>query len=116
MKRLFAVMMAAMMVCGLFVVSASADNNDLEVISPEVVSPEVISPEVVSPEVISPEVDSPETDDPENMGGPDQEDGPNAGMPSSPQTGYPVGIVGLAAAAAASGAVAVITGKKANKR
>lgn len=106
MKRLFAVMMAAMMVCGLFVVSASADNNDLE----------VISPEVVSPEVISPEVDSPETDDPENMGGPDQEDGANAGMPSSPQTGYPVGIVGLAAAAAASGAVAVITGKKANKR
>lgn len=110
MKRLFAVMMAAMMVCGLFVVSASADNNDLEVISPEVVSPEVVSPEVVSPEVISPEVDSPETDDPENMGG------ANAGMPSSPQTGYPVGIVGLAAAAAVSGAVAVITGKKANKR
>lgn len=105
MKRLFAVMMAAMMVCGLFVVSASADNNDLEVISPE-----VVSPEVVSPEVISPEVDSPETDDPENMGG------ANAGMPSSPQTGYPVGIVGLAAAAAVSGAVAVITGKKANKR
>lgn len=115
MKRLFAVMMAAMMVCGLFVVSASADNNDLEVISPEVVSPEVVSPEVVSPEVvspevISPEVDSPETDDPENMGG------ANAGMPPSPQTGYPVGIVGLAAAAAVSGAVAVITGKKANKR
>lgn len=41
--------------------------------------------------------------------------GPNSEKPVSPQTGYPVGILALSVAAAASGAVAVAAGKKAGK-
>ena len=43
-------------------------------------------------------------------------DAPKPGRPTSPQTGYTLGILSLTAAAAASGAVAVIAGKKASKR
>ena len=42
-------------------------------------------------------------------------DDPTGEIPGSPQTGYPIGILGLGAAAAASGIVAVLTGKKAKK-
>lgn len=42
-------------------------------------------------------------------------DKPEGEKPVSPQTGYSVGILGLTAAAAASGAVAVAAGKKAKK-
>ena len=42
-------------------------------------------------------------------------DDPTSELPGSPQTGYTVGILGLGAAAAVSGAVAVLTGKKAKK-
>lgn len=47
-------------------------------------------------------------------GGAGPED-PSGQVPGSPQTGYPIGILGLGAAAAASGVVAVLTGKKAKK-
>ena len=51
---------------------------------------------------------------PGEPGGPSGDD-PTGEMPGSPQTGYTVGILGLTAAAAASGAIAVVTGKKAKK-
>lgn len=42
-------------------------------------------------------------------------DDPAGEKPVSPQTGYPVGVLALSIAAAASGAVAVVAGKKAKK-
>lgn len=62
-------------------------------------------PEEPLPEEPEPPVD-PDKPDPEQ---------PGAEKPVSPQTGYPVGILALTVAAAASGAVAVAAGKKAKK-
>ena len=172
MKRLFAFMMAAMLICSLGVVAASANNSNKGtlLISTYVRSPErpgggdhdddkpeipdtPVDPEIpdepvpgdpvpgdpevpVDPEVpgepevpADPEVpgqpggsdepavpgeDEPGSTPPET---PEQEDpeGEIPGVPVAPQTGYTVGILGLSAAAAASGAVAVAAGKKAKK-
>ncbi len=64
---------------------------------------------------------APEGDDPgsERPGRPGEEDpkgeNPGSERPIAPQTGYPVGVLALSIAAAASGAVAVVAGKKAKK-
>ena len=140
MKRLFAFMMAAMLICSLGVVAASANNSSQEtlLISSYVKSPErepetpkpPVDPEVPGdPDVpVDPEVPGdPEPGDPAIPGEdepgstppeiPGQEDpeGEIPGVPVAPQTGYTVGILGLSAVAAASGAVAVAAGKKARK-
>ena len=70
-------------------------------------------PEEPLPEEPEPPVD-PDKPGPEQPDVPDGEK-PGAEKPVSPQTGYPVGILALTAAAAASGAVAVAAGKKAKK-
>ena len=64
----------------------------------------VIRPEQLSdiPAPVEPPVDIPDEPTPE--------------VPSAPQTGYVMGIGGLAAAAVAAGAVAVVAGKKAYNR
>lgn len=117
MKRFFATMLAIMMIGGMFVINSAATVH-----SPELPGG-VISPEypggVDSPEFPGSGVDSPEypgSEDPGDNEGGGNEDDPMAGIPTSPQTGYTVGIMGLSAAAAACGAAAVIAGKKANKR
>lgn len=127
MKRFFATMLAIMMIGGMFVINSAATVH-----SPELPGG-VISPEypggVDSPEFPGSGVDSPEfpgggdedvpgsgSEDPGDNEGGENEDDPMAGIPTSPQTGYTVGIMGLSAAAAACGAAAVIAGKKANKR
>ena len=108
MKRFFATMLAIMMIGGMFVINSAATVH-----SPELPGG-VISPEYPGSGVDSPEY--PGSEDPGDNEGGENEDDPMAGVPTSPQTGYTVGIMGLSAAAAACGAAAVIAGKKANKR
>lgn len=74
MKRFIAIVLVAVMLCGLLAVGASAADDY-----------------VVSPEYSDPE-------DP---------------TPSSPQTGYEMGIVGVAVLAVLCGTAAVVLGKKA---
>ena len=143
MKRLFAFVMAAMLICSLGVVAASANNSNQGnlLISTYVRSPERPSDpdEPDGPDIPNPPVDPDVPDVPDVPGEPDvpgdpdvpgadepgstppdipeQEDpeGEIPGVPVAPQTGYTVGVLGLSAVAAASGALAVAAGKKARK-
>ena len=149
MKRLFAFMMAAMLICSLGVVAASANNSNQGnlLISTYVRSPERPSDpdEPDEPDIPNPPVDPDVPDGPDVPGEPEvpgepdvpgdpdvpgadepgstppdipeQEDpeGEIPGVPVAPQTGYTVGVLGLSAVAAASGALAVAAGKKARK-
>ena len=118
MKRFFATMLAIMMIGGMFVINSAATVHSPElpggVISPEYPGGGVDSPEFPGGE--DEDVPGSGSEDPGDNEGGENEDDPMAGIPTSPQTGYTVGIMGLSAAAAACGAAAVIAGKKANKR
>ena len=72
-------------------------------------------PDQPNPEDPKPSEPTPDKPDPEDPKAQEPEE-PKPEKPVSPQTGYTIGIMGLSAAAAACGAVAVITGKKATKR
>ena len=74
---------------------------------------EIPNPDDPKPGEPEPPVD-PDKPGPEQPGTPGSDE-PGAEKPVSPQTGYPVGILALTVAAAASGAVAVAAGKKAKK-
>jgi len=114
MKRIFALVLAAMLVCSTFLISTSAVTvyyspqrpEEGEVIPdpPAPVDPGPVEPDPVDP--VEPPVEPPV----------DIPDEPTPEVPSAPQTGYVMGIGGLAAAAVAAGAVAVVAGKKAYNR
>ena len=111
MKRFFALMMSAMMICSVFVCNSSAKKGagaggllDVPIWSRE--EPET-PPEKPRPDHPEPGAEKPDKPEPGK---------PEGEKPVSPQTGYPIGIVGLSATAAACGAAAVIAGKKASKR
>ncbi len=132
MKRFTALMMALMLIFSISVSSAYA--TQVYVVSPDYEDPDVPVDPGNPGGPNNP--DDPDPDlpvDPGNPGGPGKPgdpdpgapgkpgkpvgpDSPKPGKPVSPQTGYVMGIVGLSAVAAASGAVAVIAGKKASKR
>ena len=92
MKRFFVSLLATIMVCSLFTISGFA------------------APETEVPETTVPEVSSPERIPDEN---PPLDDIPDENVPLAPQTGYNVGVVALISVAAASGAAAIVFGKKA---
>ena len=103
MKRLFALVLASMLVCSTFIISTSA----AIIISPQRPSQEEIIPDPDIPlDPVEPPVEPPV----------DIPDEPTPEVPSAPQTGYVMGIGGLVAAAAAAGTVAVTAGKKAFRR
>ena len=134
MKRFSALMMALMLVFSISVSSAYA--TQVYVVSPGYEDPDPDLPVDPGNPGGPGNPDDPDPDlpvDPGNPGGPGKPgdpdpgapgkpgkpvgpDSPKPGKPVSPQTGYVMGSVGLSAVAAASGAVAVVAGKKASKR
>ena len=130
MKRFFALLLVCMMASGLFAVHSSAADfsgiNFLDGIlksqeggdDPDI--PNIPDTPDVPEEPEDPLPGAPEvSEDPElpGEGGEELPEDPQPGQakPVSPQTGYGIGIAGLSAVAAASGAVAVIAGKKASR-
>lgn len=114
MKRLFALVLASMLVCSTFLISTSAVTIYYSPERPEQgeIIPDPPTPEDPTP--VEPTPDDPTPEDPTPVEPPvdiEDEDVPQA--PTSPQTGYEMGIGGLVSVAVLAGAVAVVSSKKA---
>ena len=127
MKRFVSLMLASLMICSMFAFhTAAVDFSQIDFLTgilrsqegdddPDIPKPPVDPVPPVDPEEPQPEI--PEVpEEPEVPEVPEEPEAPLPAKPVSPQTGYGFGIVALSAVAAASGAVAVIAGKKASKR
>lgn len=112
MKRIMALVLSTMLVCSTFLISTSAVTIYYSPQRPEQgeIIPDDPTPEVPTPEEPTPEVPTPE-EPPVDI---KEEDVPQ--VPTSPQTGYEMGIGGLVSVAVLAGAVAVVSSKKAFSR